>query len=68
MAEYLLKAETLSPSPTPGGPEGQVVGGGGLFATIGSVVTLGTGNAWLGIVVIIIVILVAYALIKNEEG
>lgn len=59
------------PTPSPAisaSPEGQTVSRGGLFATIGSVVTLGTGNAWLGIVVIIIVILVAYALIKTRRG
>lgn len=55
----------ISPSPAISpGPEGQAVSQGGLFAAIGSVITLGTGNAWLGILVVLILIVVVYYLVK----
>lgn len=57
----------VSPSVTPEistGPQTQA-NQGGLFATIGGAITFGTGNKWLGGLVVLVLIVVAYYLLKN---
>ncbi len=65
-----------SPSATPSlsispAPERQAVSQGGLFATIGNIVSLGTGSVWLGILVIVIIVIVLIyflAIRKKKSG
>jgi len=56
---------SISPEPAISvGPEGQAVSKGGLFAAIGSVITFGTGNKWLGGLAVLVLIIVVYYLVK----
>ena len=56
-------AVSPSPSISPE-PEGQAAGQGSLFATIGGVITLGTGNKWLGGLAVLVLIVLIYYLVK----